>query len=202
MSKTFRIGAVEVPINTEKCTHVPDELVYILDEKQKGFSEIVLEAVNQSEPVLLVGPTGCGKTATLRYLASKTRNGYRRMQLNGATSLDNFVGRNLINEQGTYWQDGILTTAMREGHWLVLDELNMALPEICAVLNAVMDDDRQRDEAEADIRLKAAELAGKYGTQIDIAEINALMERDRETIRQIAKTQSQGLFNDDFNFSN
>lgn len=69
-------------------------------------------------------------------------------------------------------------------------------------MKIIMDDDRRRDEAEADIRLKAAELAGKYGTQIDIAEINALMERDRETIRQIAKTQSQGLFNDDFNFSN
>ena len=69
-------------------------------------------------------------------------------------------------------------------------------------MKIIMDDDRQRDEAEADIRLKAAELAGKYGTQIDIAEINALMERDRETIRQIAKTQSQGLFNDDFNISN
>ena len=69
-------------------------------------------------------------------------------------------------------------------------------------MKIIMDDDRQRDEAEADIRLKSAELAGKYGTQIDIAEINALMERDRETIRQIAKTQSQGLFDDDFNFSN
>ena len=69
-------------------------------------------------------------------------------------------------------------------------------------MKIIMDDDRQRDEAEADIRLKAAELAGKYGTQIDIAEINALMERDRETIRQIAKAQSQGLFDDDFNFTN
>ena len=69
-------------------------------------------------------------------------------------------------------------------------------------MKIIMDDDRQRDEAEADIRLKAAELAGKYGTQIDIAEINALMERDRETIRQIAKTQSQGLFNDDFDLTN
>ena len=69
-------------------------------------------------------------------------------------------------------------------------------------MKIIMEDDRRRDEAEAEIRLKSAELAGKYGTQIDIAEINALMERDRETIRQIAKTQSQGLFDDDFNFSN
>ncbi len=68
-------------------------------------------------------------------------------------------------------------------------------------MKIIMEDDRRRDEAEAEIRLKSAELAGKYGTQIDIAEINALMERDRETIRQIAKTQSQGLFDDDFNIS-
>ena len=59
-------------------------------------------------------------------------------------------------------------------------------------MKIIMDDDRQRDEAEADIRLKAAELAGKYGTQINIAEINALMERDRETIRQIAKLNHRG----------
>ena len=61
-------------------------------------------------------------------------------------------------------------------------------------MKIIMDDDRNRDEAEANIRLKAAELNAKYGAQINVAEINALMERDRETIRQIAKTQAQGLF--------
>ena len=62
-------------------------------------------------------------------------------------------------------------------------------------MKIIMDDDRNRDEAEAQIRLKAAELNAKYGAQVNVAEINALMERDRETIRQIAKTQAQGLFN-------
>ena len=62
-------------------------------------------------------------------------------------------------------------------------------------MKIIMDDDRDRDKAEANIRLKAAELNAKYGTQVNIAEINAVMERDRETLRQIAKTQSQGLFN-------
>lgn len=61
-------------------------------------------------------------------------------------------------------------------------------------MKIIMDDDRNRDEAEANIRLKAAELNAKYGAQINVAEINALMERDRETIRQIAKTNAQGLF--------
>lgn len=61
-------------------------------------------------------------------------------------------------------------------------------------MKIIMDDDRQRDIEEAQIRLKAAELVGKYGSQINIAEINAIMERDREVIRQNAKTQAQGLF--------
>ena len=62
-------------------------------------------------------------------------------------------------------------------------------------MKIIMEDDFKRDEAEADIRVKAAELKAKYGAQVNIAEVNALMERDRETIRQLAKAQTQGLFN-------
>jgi hypothetical protein len=62
-------------------------------------------------------------------------------------------------------------------------------------MKIIMDDDRERDIEEAQIRLKASELQAKYGAQVNIAEINAVMERDREVIRSVAKTQAQGLFN-------
>jgi hypothetical protein len=61
-------------------------------------------------------------------------------------------------------------------------------------MKIIMEDDRDRDIQEAQIRLKAAELAAKYGSQVNIAEINAIMERDRESLRQNAKDQAQGLF--------
>ena len=61
-------------------------------------------------------------------------------------------------------------------------------------MKIIMDDDRQRDIEEAQLRIKAIELQAKYGAQINIAEINAIMERDREGIRQNAKAQAQGLF--------
>jgi len=61
-------------------------------------------------------------------------------------------------------------------------------------MKIIMDDDRQRDIEEAQLRVKALELQAKYGAQINIAEINAIMERDREDIRQNAKAQAQGLF--------
>ena len=62
-------------------------------------------------------------------------------------------------------------------------------------MKILMEDDRKRDEAEADIMVKSAELQAKFGAQVNQAEIKALMERDREVIRQVAKTQAQGLFN-------
>jgi hypothetical protein len=61
-------------------------------------------------------------------------------------------------------------------------------------MKIIMDDDRQRDEHEADLKLKIAELQAKYGAQVNVAEINAIMERDREVIRQQAKNQAQGMF--------
>lgn len=61
-------------------------------------------------------------------------------------------------------------------------------------MKIIMEDDRNRDEHTADIQLKIAELRAKYGAQVDVAEINAIMERDREAIRQVSKNQAQGMF--------
>jgi hypothetical protein len=61
-------------------------------------------------------------------------------------------------------------------------------------MKIIMEDDRNRDEAEANMKIKIAELQAKFGAQVNVAEINAIMERDREAIRQVAKSQSQGMF--------
>ena len=82
-----------------------------------------------------------GKTSAIRYLANQTGNGLRRVNLNGGTTADELVGRQLINDKGTYWVDGVLTEAMRKGEWIVLDEINAALPEVLFVLQSVLDDD-------------------------------------------------------------
>jgi len=63
-------------------------------------------------------------------------------------------------------------------------------------MKIIMEDDLERDKSEAEIRLKAAELKAKYGAQVNIAEINALMERDKEAMRSEQKVQAAGLFNE------
>jgi len=99
--------------------------------------------IKHNVALLIVGPTGAGKTATIKWIAEQTGNTYRRIQMTGSTDVDNLIGRyGLEVDRGTIWEDGILVRAMKEGEWLLLDEFNMALPEIVTLINSVLDDER------------------------------------------------------------
>jgi hypothetical protein len=50
-------------------------------------------------------------------------------------------------------------------------------------------DDRERDKIDADVMIKAAEIEAKYGAQVNTARIEAMMQRDRDAMRQQAETQ-------------
>ena len=149
---------------------------YIPSPQQISGHEDTLEnlnyAIDNSLPVLMIGETGTGKTALIRHLAHKQGKSFRRINLNGQTTVDEFVGKTLLNKEGTYWQDGVLTEALREGHWLLLDEINAALPEILFVLHSLLDDDRYIVLSEGngeivrphpDFRLFATMNPSKYG---------------------------------------
>lgn len=140
-SKKF--GSVELAINTitnpDHMQFVPADNKYV---DQKKLLETISFGIRENLPVLLIGETGTGKTSAIRYLAQETGNAFRRLNLNGSTTVDEFVGKILIDEKGTYWVDGVLTDAMRNGHWLLIDEINAGLPEILFVLQSLLDDDR------------------------------------------------------------
>jgi len=142
MEKVFQFKGVSYPVNTEPAEFLPDVTNFLDGSLDEDNLKGMVASIKMNRPLLLVGPTGSGKTATVRWLARETNNSYRRIQLNGSTTVDDFVGRTLLDPNGTYWVDGILTDAMRKGHWLLLDEINAALPEILFVLNSILDDDR------------------------------------------------------------
>ena len=140
-TENFQIGSVSVPVNVGNASqYIPREQNYI--SPPQGYLEKLAYAVAVNLPVLLIGETGVGKTMSVRYLASKTNNGLRRVNLNGATTVDEFLGKLLINEQGTYWVNGVLVDAMLAGDWILLDEINACLPEIAFSLHSLLDDDR------------------------------------------------------------
>lgn len=103
--------------------------------------EHVAVAIEKRLPILLVGETGTGKTSLVRFLAQQTNNGFRRVNHNGGTTVDDIVGKILVNDKGTYWVDGVLIESMRRGDWYVADEINASSPEILFVYHSLLDDD-------------------------------------------------------------
>lgn len=103
--------------------------------------EQISVCINEKLPVLLQGETGTGKTSLVRFLANKTNMGYRRVNHNGSTTIEDLLGRILVNKEGTFWQDGILTEALRHGDWFIADEINASSAEILFVYHSLLDDD-------------------------------------------------------------
>lgn len=99
-------------------------------------------AVELNMPVLIVGETGTGKTTIVKSVADKIGADWIRFNLTGETTVDEFVGKYVLQNQQTIWEDGVLLTAMKQGKWLIVDEVNVALPEILFVLHSLLDDDR------------------------------------------------------------
>lgn len=137
----FRISKrVTLPVNVENSSKefVPQSFVY---EDNKRILEQVGFAISRQMPVLLEGETGTGKTSLVRFLANKTNNAFRRVNHNGGTTVDDIVGKILINKEGTYWVDGVLVEAMKKGYWYLADEINAASPEINFIYHCLLDDD-------------------------------------------------------------
>ena len=151
-SARIEIGSIDLPVQAGNTSaYIPQEQVYLFPPQ--GYLEKLAYGVSNNLPVLLIGETGVGKTQAVRYLAWKTQNGLRRVNLNGATTVDEFLGKLLINKEGTYWLDGVLVDAMQAGDWILLDEINACLPEIAFSLHSLLDDDRMVVLTEHDGRI-------------------------------------------------
>lgn len=111
--------------------------------------------VESNSAALLIGETGTGKTTIIREVAREKGKTLIRVSVNGSMGVEEILGKWLVNKGTTVWQDGILTMALRAGHWVVFDEINAALPEILFTLHSLLDDDRKIVLAEKDNEIVA-----------------------------------------------
>lgn len=111
---------------------------------------LIKACVTGNTAALLIGETGTGKTTLVREIAKEHGKELIRISVNGSMGVEEILGKWLVNKGTTVWQDGILTMAARAGHWVVMDEINAALPEILFTLHALLDDDRKIILAEKD----------------------------------------------------
>jgi len=107
---------------------------------QDWMENVVLDLQKEKpSPVMLIGHTGCGKTSSLLALAEKAKQPVIRTNLNGQTTISDFVGTWVVKDGSMEWIDGVLPKAMRVGAWLILDEIDFAEPAILSLLNAVLE---------------------------------------------------------------
>lgn len=129
--------------------------------------------LSASIPLLLEGPTGCGKTYHVMSLAKKQSKDLHIINVSGELTVDSIIGKQTLVDGTVQWCDGVLTTAMRTGSWVLFDEFNTALPEVLTVINGVLDDSRsvtlpndknERVTAHADFRFIGTQnpASGRY----------------------------------------
>lgn len=94
-------------------------------------------------PVLLKGPTGCGKTRFVEYMAWRLGRPLITLACNEDMSAADLVGRWLLDAEGTRWHDGPLTLAVRHGAICYLDELVEARQDTTVVIHPLSDARRQ-----------------------------------------------------------
>ena len=96
-------------------------------------------------PILIEGPTSSGKTSSIEYLAKRTGHQFLRINNHEHTDIQEYLG-SYVSDPLTgklVFNDGLLVQALREGHWIVLDELNLAPTDVLEALNRLLDDNRE-----------------------------------------------------------
>lgn len=101
--------------------------------------ELFEASAGMNLPVLIKGPTGCGKTRFIEHMGEKLNRAVYTVVCHDDLSAADLVGRHLIDENGTYWQDGPLTKAVREGGICYLDEIIEARKDTTVVLHSLAD---------------------------------------------------------------
>lgn len=105
--------------------------------------EVFRHAFSNQMPLLLKGPTGCGKSRFVEAMASELSRPLVTVSCHDDTSSTDLLGRFLVQGGDTVWQDGPLTRALRENAILYLDEVAEAREDVIVVIHPLTDHRRE-----------------------------------------------------------
>ncbi|MCU7920433.1 MAG: CbbQ/NirQ/NorQ/GpvN family protein [Candidatus Thiodiazotropha sp. (ex Epidulcina cf. delphinae)] len=105
--------------------------------------EMYQAAYDARMPVMLKGPTGCGKSRFVEYMAWKLQKPLITVACNEDMTASDLVGRFLLDINGTKWQDGPLSVAARIGAICYLDEVVEARQDTTVVIHPLTDHRRE-----------------------------------------------------------
>ncbi len=108
-------------------------------------------------PLLVKGPTGCGKSQFVLFMAEKLGRPVVKVSCNEDTTAADLLGRFIIQNMETVWQDGPVTRAVRSGSILYLDEIAEAREDVIVALHPLTDHRRELYLDRTNETLKAPE---------------------------------------------
>ena len=105
--------------------------------------EVFEQVYHNKLPILLKGPTGTGKSRFVEFMANKLGKKLITISCHEETSSTDLIGRFIIKGAETIWLDGPLTTAVKNGHILYLDEVAEARPDVIVAIHSLTDHRRE-----------------------------------------------------------
>ena len=105
--------------------------------------EVFEHSYKNKIPFLLKGPTGTGKSRFIEYMAHKLNKKLITISCHEETSSTDLIGRYIIKGAETIWLDGPLTTAVKEGSIIYLDEIAEARPDVIVAIHSLTDHRRE-----------------------------------------------------------
>lgn len=99
-------------------------------------------AYHNRMPIMLKGPTGCGKTRFVEHMAWRLDRPLVTVACHEDMTASDLAGRFLLDANGTFWHDGPLTLAVRHGALCYLDEIVEARQDTTVVIHPLADDRR------------------------------------------------------------
>ncbi|KIK92495.1 hypothetical protein PAXRUDRAFT_571192 [Paxillus rubicundulus Ve08.2h10] len=112
---------------------------------EKKLIDLARIVLTRRFPVLIEGPTSSGKTSAVEHLARRTGHQFIRINNHEHTDIQEYIG-SYVSDPVTgklVFKDGLLVHALRHGHWIVLDELNLAPTDVLEALNRLLDENRE-----------------------------------------------------------
>ncbi|NBR49736.1 hypothetical protein EBU02_13020, partial [bacterium] len=143
--KTLRILDIEIPmgsgpaLNTNRFKHLCLDRLFLTTARKAAL------AVRHGIPCMLEGETATAKTTAILWLAEMARQHAVRVNLSGHTDTGELVGRFVpstktgANRPAWEFAEGYIPRALREGWWVILDEVNLAEPQVLERLNPVLE---------------------------------------------------------------
>jgi len=143
--KTLRILDIEIPmgsgpaLNTDRFKHLCLDRLFLTTARKAAL------AVRHGIPCMLEGETATAKTTAILWLAEMAHQHAVRVNLSGHTDTGELVGRFVpstktgANRPAWEFAEGYIPRALREGWWVILDEVNLAEPQVLERLNPVLE---------------------------------------------------------------